>query len=72
VKCRTHGPAGDLGQVLLRREAGPASEQPVEVELGQADVFCDLRQPGLAAVFAFDEFDGARHARELAAVDECV
>ena len=64
--------AGDLGEVLLGRESGPAPEQAVEMEFRQADMTRDLAELRLAQVFALDEFDGARHAREFAAVDEAL
>jgi hypothetical protein len=42
------------------------------MELRETHVACDLRQSRLPLELAFDELDGARHAREIAAVDEAV
>src|SRR5689334_13053451 len=72
TQCRSCRPAGDLRKVLLGRQSGPSSEQAIEMKLRQADMSGDLRQFRLALEFALDKFNRARHAHEVAAVDEAV
>ena len=64
------GARRDEGQILPRRDTGPAPEQAVEVKFRQARGGGDRREARLRAEVAVDVADRARDAVEIAAVEE--
>ena len=68
MELGARGAGSHKGEVLSRRDAGPAAEQAVEMKFRQAHGLGDGGEARLGAKVRVDEADGARNAGEITAV----